>query len=86
MNVTLELPDPVAEALSLKESDAPRRVLEALALEGYRSGELSRGQISEMLSLSFYETEEFLHEHQVEKVTVEEYEQDAEAFQRILSR
>ena len=46
----------------------------------------TRGEVGEMLALSFQETEEFLHLHQVERVTVAEYEQDAQALQQILAR
>ncbi len=42
--------------------DLPRRALEALAVEGYRSGDLSAGQMAEMLGLSVWETEKFLKE------------------------
>ncbi len=38
-------------------------MLEVLILEGYRKGVLSRGQVSELLGLSFNATECFLHEH-----------------------
>ncbi|MCB1094693.1 MAG: UPF0175 family protein [Verrucomicrobiae bacterium] len=71
MNVTIEIPDRIAAALSSKGADVPRRVLEMLAVDGYRNGELSRGQVSEMLALSFYETEAFLHQHKVERVADE---------------
>lgn len=87
MNVTIEIPDHIASALSSKDADVPRRVLEMLAVDGYRTGELSRGQVSEMLALSFYETEELLHKHNVERgPTVAEYEEDAARFQQILAQ
>ncbi len=37
----------------------PRRVLEAVAVEGYRSGVLTRGQVRRLLQLSWWETEAF---------------------------
>lgn len=40
-----------------------RHALEALVLDGYRSLELSRGQVSELLGQSFHETEAFLKKH-----------------------
>lgn len=86
MNITIEIPERIADALSSKGADVQRRVLEMLALDGYQTGDLSRGEVGEMLSLSFQETEEFLHQHRVERVTVAEYEQDAAALQQILAR
>ena len=40
----------------------PRRTLEAFALEGYRSGALTREQVQRILNLSWRETETFLKE------------------------
>jgi predicted HTH domain antitoxin len=62
MQVTVEVPDEVAEQLGRK-AEMPRRILEALALEGYRGGRLSRGQVSELLGLSFCDTEMFLKDN-----------------------
>jgi hypothetical protein len=56
MQVTVQLPDNIARQLSHAPGDIPRRILEAVAVEGYRS-ELSRGQVSELLGLNFWETE-----------------------------
>lgn len=87
MRVTLDVPDRIAEALCLNGRDVERRVLEMLVLDGYRTGELSRGEVSEMLSLSFQETEEFLHRSGAELgLSVTEYEQEAEALQQALGR
>ncbi len=63
MTLTLEIPDAFTRPLRLDGEHGRRRALEMLALEGYREGSLSRGQVSEMLGWSFFETEEFLHEH-----------------------
>jgi len=53
MLVSVELPDPIAKQLHLDGEQGNRRALEIFALEGYRTGELSRGQISELLDLEF---------------------------------
>ena len=63
MEIKIELPDPIAKQLVGPEDDIPRRVLEAVALEGYRSGRLSRGEVRELLGLTYWETEEFLAKH-----------------------
>ncbi|HZP82389.1 MAG TPA: UPF0175 family protein [Chthonomonadaceae bacterium] len=63
MAITLELPQEIERQLQEAwNGDLPRRILEAVAVEGYRQGALSRGQVSELLGLSFYDTEAFLKE------------------------
>src|ERR1051326_1222329 len=64
MNLALELPEDVGRELAEAWPDIRRRALEAVALEGYRSGALTRGQVSRMLELSFWDTEAFLKAHQ----------------------
>lgn len=51
MTVIITIPDRIEQQLrDLWGSDLPRRALEALALEGYRSGALSTGQVAETLN------------------------------------
>ena len=64
MNVAIELPEDIARQLAAAWPDMPRRALEAIALEGYRSGALTRGQVGRLLSLGFWETQAFLKERQ----------------------
>lgn len=52
MNLELQIPDDVARILSTAYADLPRAVVEALALEGYRSNRLSDGQLRQMLGFS----------------------------------
>lgn len=58
----VELPDDIAQRLESEWSNVPRRMLEAVAAEGYRSGALSHGQVARMLGLSWHETESFMKE------------------------
>lgn len=62
MQVTIEIPDDVAAQLKQPSGSISREMLEAFAVEGYRTEKLSRGQVSELLGLNFWETEEFLKE------------------------
>lgn len=64
MNVAIELPDDIAHQLETVWQDMPRCVLEAIAVEGYRSGALTRGHVQRLLNLSWWETETFLKERQ----------------------
>ena len=61
--VTVELPDGIIQGLEVAPGDISRCVLEAVALEGYRSERLSRGQVAQLLGLGWQETEQFLAEH-----------------------
>jgi predicted HTH domain antitoxin len=87
MLVSVNVPDPIAAQLHLDGEDGKRRALEIFALEGYRSGELSRGQVSEMLGLEFNETMGFLKEHGcAQSITLEEFEDDARPAREFLAR
>lgn len=64
MNVAIELPEDIAQLLQASWKDMPRGALEAIALEGYRTQALTRGQVGRLLGLDFWETEAFLKERQ----------------------
>ncbi|MBM3802118.1 MAG: UPF0175 family protein [Acidimicrobiia bacterium] len=64
MHVAIDLPEEIARQLTAAWGDMPRKTLEAVAVEGYRTGALTRGQIGSLLGLSFWETEAFLKERQ----------------------
>jgi hypothetical protein len=64
MNVAIELPEDIARLLQDSWKDMPRRALEAIALEGYRTQALTRGQVGRLLGLNFWETEAFLKQKQ----------------------
>jgi predicted HTH domain antitoxin len=87
MILSVEVPDPIARSLSLNGPSSTRRALEMLALEGYREGKLSRGQVSEMLDLEFNETEKFLRDNgAMLGLSNEDYERSNAALQKLLSR
>jgi len=80
MQITIELPDDLAQ-----RSDPARAALEAVAIEGYRSGALSAYQTRLLLGFETrYELDGFLKEHQIweRAYRVEDLEKDAEAFER----
>jgi hypothetical protein len=49
VQVTIELPSDVAEQLQQEWGDLARHILEAIAVEGYRAGQLTTAQVREML-------------------------------------
>jgi hypothetical protein len=66
MQVAIELPEDIAEGLRTKWKDLPRHVLEAFALEGYRSGALTESQVRRVLGFeSRLEVNSFLRDHGV---------------------
>jgi len=79
MEITLRIPDGVAQRLSAAGGDISRRALEALALEGYREQTLTLYQVSELLGLSRVETEDFLGRHHVPLSVIGESDLDREA-------
>jgi hypothetical protein len=65
MHITIEVPDEIAKALQEAWQDIPRGVLESIALEGYRSGALSDGQLRRLLDFETrFEVHGFLKDQQ----------------------
>lgn len=61
MNVAIEIPDEVARQIAGGSGEVSRAVLEAVAIEAYRSGAITPAQVQQMLGLrSRWETEGFL--------------------------
>jgi hypothetical protein len=61
VNVAIEIPDEIGRALGAHAGDVSRAVLEAVAVEAYRSGTITPAQVQQMLGLSSrWETESFL--------------------------
>jgi hypothetical protein len=88
MQLMIEVPDVLAQRMHLDGPKGRRRALERLAIQGYNAGELSHGQVGEMLGLDeFNEIEKFLKENgAVSGVVSEDYVNSLEAIQRLLSR
>ena len=85
MIVSVNIPDDIAAQLHLDGERGNRRALEIFAVEGYRSGELSRGQISEMLDLELNETMRFLQKHGcAQSITLEEFDEEGAAMRKFL--
>ncbi|MEO8989388.1 MAG: UPF0175 family protein [Acidobacteriaceae bacterium] len=66
MQVTLEIPDTFAASLTAAGKDPARTALEALALEGYRSGQFSESVVRRLLGFDTrLEVHAFLADHDV---------------------
>ena len=83
MHIEFELPDEIAQ--SLQSSDLSRTALEALAIEGYRSEKLGRGQVQSILGFSTpMQADAFLKEHGVYlNYTVEDLKEDLATLERL---
>src|SRR5580698_905645 len=80
MQVILEVPEDLVPLLGEGAGSLNRAALEALALEGLRSGKISVAQARRLLGIrSRYEMDGFLKAHQIFlPLTLEEIERDAE--------
>ena len=79
MTITVDLPDDIARRLAADGAQLSRAALEAIALEGYRSGTLSALETRRLLGFETrYELDGFLKQHQVweHAYDLEDLEQD----------
>jgi hypothetical protein len=77
MQISLEIPDELAPALSAPGQDPARAALEAWGLEAYRQRRLSGYQLRTLLALpSRWDLHALLKEHQISLYTLEDVEQD----------
>jgi hypothetical protein len=85
MNLTVEIPDDLARSLNAAGGDLSRRVLEALALEEYKSGRLSEPELRQALGFpTRYELDGFLKRNGVWiEYTVEDLERERAALERL---
>ena len=87
MNVAIEIPDDIGRLLGDQTGDVSRAVLdlkhllEAVAVEAYRSGTITPAQVQQMLGLgSRWETESFLRRAEAfHDYTMEDLERDIAA-------
>lgn len=85
MEVTLHIPDEVAEKLTAVGKDLSRRALEALALEEYKAGRLTEAQLRQLLGFQTrVELDGFLKSHEVWlNYTMEDLERERAALRRL---
>jgi predicted HTH domain antitoxin len=82
MEITVKLPDDLAQ-----RPNPGREALEALVIEGYRSGKLSHYQASQVLGLSRFQFDGFLKQRNIydHAYDVEDLKQDEETLRRFQS-
>jgi predicted HTH domain antitoxin len=82
MQVTVEIPDEIAQRLTPNGQDPARTTLEAVAIEGYRSGALTAHQTRRLLGFETrYELDGFLKAHNVweHAYSLEDFEHDLQS-------
>ena len=69
MSATIEisLPDTLVKALGTNPIELPRKTLEALAAQSYRSGKITHAQVAEILGLDRWQTDAFLKSAQASR-------------------
>ena len=84
MRISVDLPEDITKRLEDVWRDVPRGVIEAIAVEGYRDGTLTRDQVGRLVGPSFWETEAFLERRQAYLAyTEEDLEKDRRDLDRI---
>jgi hypothetical protein len=84
MQITLELPEDIAQGLESKWKDLPRAALEGLALEAYRSKVLGPAQLRRLLGFETrMQVDAFLKAHEVYDHTAADFEQDRETLRQV---
>jgi Uncharacterised protein family (UPF0175) len=85
MEVTVQIPDDLARRLIAAGADLSRRALEALALEEFKSGHLTKLELRRMLGFGTrYQLDGFLKAHDVyEEFTLEDLDRDREDLKRL---
>ena len=73
MNVAIEIPDDIGKVLSDHKHDLSRAVLEAVAVQGYRSGKITTAQVQSILvstrggrSRSFWSMSKAYHDYTID--------------------
>jgi hypothetical protein len=85
MNLTMEIPDDVAQRLSTGGGDLSRRALEALAAEEYRQGRLNKPDLRRLLGFTTSDQiDTFLKSHEVWiDYTIDDLERERTGLQRL---
>ena len=87
MQITLELPEDIAQGLGSRWKDLPRAALESLALEAYRSRTLTAAQLRRLLGFQTrMQVDAFLKEHEIYDYTAADFEQDRETLRQFRMR
>ncbi|HEY1217759.1 MAG TPA: UPF0175 family protein [Bryobacteraceae bacterium] len=85
MELTVQIPDDLARSMSGSGEDLARRALDALALEEFKSGRLTKPELRRLLGFGTrYRLDGFIKAHDVyEDYTMQDLEQELEGLRRL---
>lgn len=84
MQITIDLPDDIAQRLQQKWEDIPRHVLESLVLADYQAHVLTIEQVRRLLGYETrFEVHGFLKAHGVSFYTMQDLEDDLATLDRL---
>ena len=85
MELIVRIPDELASRMSASGVDLSRRALEALALEEFKSGRITKPELRRLLGFGTrYRLDGFLKSHDVyEDYTMEDFEREQEALKSL---
>jgi uncharacterized protein YgbK (DUF1537 family) len=85
MELAVQIPDDLASRMSASGGDLSRRALEALALEEFRSGHITKPELRRLLGFETrYQLDGFLKAHEVyEDYTLQDLEKELEGLRRL---
>ena len=85
MEVTVQIPDELANRMGASGTDLSRRALEALAVEEFKSGRITKPELRRLLGFGTrYRLDGFLKSHGVyEAYTVEDFELDRDTLKKL---
>ena len=85
MELTVQIPDDLASRMSESGGDLSRRALEALALEEFKSGRITKPELRRLLGFGTrYRLDGFLKSHGVyEEYTMEDFERDRDDLKQL---
>jgi len=85
MELTVQIPGDLARRMSASGGDLSRRALEALAIEEFKSGHITKPELRRLLGFGTrYRLDGFLKSHNVyEDYTMEDFEQDRDALKQL---
>jgi hypothetical protein len=85
MEVTVQIPDDIANRINAAGGDLSRRALEALVAEEYRQGHLNKPDLRRVLGFETgYEIDGFLKAHNVfDEYTMEDFERERQALKEL---
>jgi predicted HTH domain antitoxin len=88
MQITIEIPDELAQRLNCDRPALERQILEALVVQGYQSERLTSAEVGRILNLpSRWDVEAFLKQHHADLHYDEsDLEQDLAALDRVLGK